>query len=306
MLKWFFAASSALLSAQGVPEVEPPIPETIEIATQPSARMTIPVMVAGQGPYDFIVDTGSQGSTISQTITSKLGLVPDGNIRIIAAASTVDVPTVKAPQIQFGSTILDDRDLPVLQRAHMGADGIIGLDSLQDLRVQIDFRKDLMEVTRSPEGKGERGYEIVVKANRAKDQLIITDAYVNGVKTAVIVDTGAEGTMGNEALRAKIKTRDRGSAITSDVHGQSFLRDVLIARSLEIHGFELKNLPIVYYQSPVFDALDLKEKPAVILGMRHLRLFDRIAIDFSSGKILFDLPRPDSEFSVMYGGRIGL
>ena len=35
---------------------------------------------------------------------------------------------------------------PVLSREHVGADGIIGLDALQDFRVLIDFRKQTIAV----------------------------------------------------------------------------------------------------------------------------------------------------------------
>ena len=42
---------------------------------------------------------------------------------------------------------------------------------------------------------------------------------------------------------------------------------------------------------PAFEALGLNRKPALLLGMQDLRSFDRVAIDFSTRRILFDLPR---------------
>ena len=48
---------------------------------------------------------------------------------------------------------------------------------------------------------------------------------------------------------------------------------------------------------PAFDALDLDERPAMILGMRELRLFRRIAIDFGTRRILFDLPSTSAEMA---------
>src|SRR6516225_5262417 len=40
-------------------------------------RVVIPVMINGQGPFRFIVDTGASHSTISPTAVSTLGLTPD-------------------------------------------------------------------------------------------------------------------------------------------------------------------------------------------------------------------------------------
>ena len=37
-------------------------------------------------------------------------------------------------------------------------------------------------------------------------------------------------------------------------------------------------------------ALGLDKKPALMLGMRELRLFRRVAIDFAARKVFFDLP----------------
>ena len=38
------------------------------------------------------------------------------------------------------------------------------------------------------------------------------------------------------------------------------------------------------------DALELGKKPALLLGMRELRSFDRVAIDFANRRVMFDVP----------------
>ncbi len=49
-------------------------------------------------------------------------------------------------------------------------------------------------------------------------------------------------------------------------------------------------VPIGYADTPVFAQLGLDDRPALILGMQNLRVFDRVAIDFADRRILFDLP----------------
>ncbi len=49
-------------------------------------------------------------------------------------------------------------------------------------------------------------------------------------------------------------------------------------------------MPITFADSPAFDALGLENRPALILGMDNLRILDRVAIDFDSRSVLFDLP----------------
>ena len=46
----------------------------------------------------------------------------------------------------------------------------------------------------------------------------------------------------------------------------------------------------MFANSPTFHALDLSDEPALILGMSELKLFRRVAIDFKTRRVLFDLP----------------
>ena len=47
---------------------------------------------------------------------------------------------------------------------------------------------------------------------------------------------------------------------------------------------------VAYVDSPVFTVLELDRRPAMLLGMRELRLFKRVAVDFAARKVYFDLP----------------
>jgi hypothetical protein len=49
----------------------------------------------------------------------------------------------------------------------------------------------------------------------------------------------------------------------------------------------------------------MDKKPALILGINALRLFRRVAIDFSKQEVLFDLPRGVHERESMTGAIVG-
>jgi hypothetical protein len=53
---------------------------------------------------------------------------------------------------------------------------------------------------------------------------------------------------------------------------------------------EIRNVSIAFIDAPPFRALGLDKKPAILLGMRELRVFPRIAIDFPTRRVLFQLP----------------
>jgi len=46
------------------------------------------VTINGQGPFDFVVDTGAQGSVISSDLATRLGLVQMGGAHVAATSGT--------------------------------------------------------------------------------------------------------------------------------------------------------------------------------------------------------------------------
>lgn len=253
-------------------------------------RLTIPVTIEGNGPYRFMIDTGAQATVVSRTISEEIGMEPLGQATLVAMGSQRVVDIVQLNGLEFAGRLYDNLEAPLLEAHNVGADGILGLDSLQDLRVMIDFREQRMAVADAQTLGGNRGFEIVVKARRRLGQMIITNARIDGVKTAVIIDTGAQNSVGNEALRKKLRARTNTQVSSTDVNGVEVIGDLGFARKLQIDGMELTNVPISFANSPAFAALGLEDQPTIIMGMRNLQNFERIAIDFASRRILFDLP----------------
>lgn len=265
-------------------------PDVIHAQRDRYQRMTVPVTIEGKGPYRFLVDTGAQATVITPRVTDTLGLVPSGRATLVAMASRTQVDTVELDGLEFAGRQFNNLKTPLLRDHHIGADGIIGLDTLQDLRVIIDFKSDAITVadaTLDPNS----AYEIVVRARRRLGQMIITDAEVDGVRTAVIIDTGSWHSIGNTALQRRLRARHSDAMVSTDVAGVSLRSDVAMLGDLTIGALGLSNLLVGFSDSPAFDALGYGNKPALILGIGNLRPFDRVAIDFSTRRILFDVPR---------------
>src|SRR3546814_10414812 len=89
-----------------------------------------------------------------------------GMATLVGMASRREVQLVELDRLVVGSRTINNVAAPVLQRGNVGADGIIGLDSLQDMRVLIDFRSETIAVADVDEDRSERGCEIVVQIGR--------------------------------------------------------------------------------------------------------------------------------------------
>ncbi|TMM45322.1 retroviral-like aspartic protease family protein [Qipengyuania marisflavi] len=296
MARWIIA--SALLLGLAVPgaaqdDIAPDenLPsDLVEMRRDRNARMTVPVTIDGQGPFRFLIDTGAQSTVVTQHIVDTLSLVQSGTATLVGMGSSAQVRTYELDGLEFADREFNGMVAPLLESKNIGADGILGLDSLQDLRVLIDFREDRMSVSDAASVGSNNGYEIIVRARRKLGQMIITNAIIDGVRTAIIIDTGAEHSLGNLALQKRLRSRNNTELISSDVHGFVMTSEMSVARSLQIGKLTITGVPIGFADGPAFAALGLAKKPALILGMRNLRLLDRVAIDFAKRRVMFDLP----------------
>ncbi len=265
--------------------------DVVAIRKDQWSRMTVPVKVVEQGPFRFLIDTGSQNTVLSRELATRLSLVSNRKARLISVAGTQMVDMVDLDQIDLGRRSYYGLSAPVLESEHMGADGILGLDSLQDQRVLVDFKKGLMAIDDAKNLGGNRGFEIVVEARRRSGQLIMADAKLEGIKVQVVIDTGAETSIGNIALQKALTRKRKAEKIELlSVTGHQVSADLSYARWLEIADVRFNNVAIAYTDAPAFKALKLDSRPSLLLGMRDLRSLDRLAIDFSSRRILFDVP----------------
>ena len=258
-------------------------------------RMTVPVTIAGAGPYRFLIDTGAQATVVTPALAGDLALRRRGTAMLVAMGSSREVETVELDELEFAGRSISGLVSPLLQSNHIGADGILGLDSLQDTRVLIDFRERRMAVADAELEDSNSGYEIIVRARRKLGQMIITDAKIDGVRTAVVIDTGAQNSIANPVLLRKLRARERHEMLSVDVLGTQIVSRAAFLKSLQIGRAELTNVQIGFSDSPIFAALGLERKPALVLGMNNLRVFDRVAIDFGERRILFDMPSRRAE-----------
>lgn len=269
--------------------------DIVQGAADAHARMTVNVAIHGIGPYRFLIDTGSQRTVVSIALAGTLGLVQGPQVRVMGIAGVHNVATAQVESIDIGPRSFYDLTVPLLEGGNMGADGILGTDSLQHERVLLDFARNTIQIGSARELGGRQGFEIVVQAKRKSGRLILTNATIDGVRVDVVIDTGASGSVGNLALQRALAHKARPRAMLrgtlSSVTGHDLPVELGMANKLELNGIAVTNVLVAYADAPAFGELKLNKRPAIFLGMRELRAFKRVAIDFSTHKVLLDIGR---------------
>ncbi|MDZ7588733.1 MAG: aspartyl protease family protein [Parasphingorhabdus sp.] len=267
--------------------------ETITTTTDKRQRLTVPVRLEDSGPWRFLIDTAAQRTLLSSELATELSLEAESKAKIVALAGSTTVATVYIPELTLGSRTTGGIIAPTFAAAAMGADGILGLDSLQQQRILFDFLKQEIRVEDSRSAVADRSdREIVVTARRRSGQLIFTEATIAGNAVSVIIDTGGELSIGNLALQRKLRLRPGVAQKIDlvDITGRSVPADIAAVADLRIDRARFSQLPIAFADIAPFRVLKLLKRPALFLGMDALRQFDRIVIDFANRKIRFLLP----------------
>lgn len=263
-----------------------------------SRRMSVKVMVGGKGPFSFLVDTGAERTVIARELAERLGLAEGAKLRLATIGGSAMVPSYRVAALQMSNLHLASVEAPAFFGRHIGAAGLIGVDMLENRRILIDFRKESMSIleTRKRARSLIRDDDaIVVTARNMAGRLILSDARLGGKRVDVIVDTGAQTSVGNIALQKLVASQRQNRlpftpTILDAVTGEAVPATRTAIKRIVISGMDVNDLPVSFADSQAFQALGLGDRPALLLGMDSLSLFDRIEIDFPNKRVVFDLP----------------
>ena len=255
-------------------------------------RIWAPVYINGQGPFRLVLDSGANHSGITSQVAQTLGLALDSEQQVMLRGVTGSeaVPTVRVNSFVVGDLQEGAGRLPIVTDALGGAEGILGTDGMQNRRIYIDFRRDMISITRSKGERAEVGFR-VIPFETMRGNLLVVDATVGGVPTKAIIDTGGQVTIGNLALhqaldrrRAKLMGRlTHIEGVTTDIQDA----DIFETPPLRMGGIdqtgsvlEIHYSDVSYGDMRIFEHWRLIDEPAMLVGMDALGLLDTLVIDY--------------------------
>lgn len=289
------AAPSLAAVTQSLNETPETESETLDYDRAYDTRMTIPVHINGQGPFTFIVDTGSERTVVSSELAERLVLEPSEDVRLGTLFDVQIVPTVIIDSLDVGRRTMNGIQAPALPRRNLGADGILGIDALEDQRLMFDFERRQMTFSRLRMARtmDMRNDMIIVRAQTRLGRLVLANVRFDGMRIFAIVDTGSAVSVGNLMLRDRLIRRGRVDPTQTyqltSVTGITREINYTYADKITLGGVEMRELPVAFADAELFRQLDLIDRPAMLLGMNALRPFDRISIDFNSRRLQFHL-----------------
>jgi hypothetical protein len=289
------AAGSAATDKPRPPPAKEQLTEVVVQTTEPKfvaptrrdriGRIWAPVLIDGKGPYRMVLDTGATRSAITARAAQTLGIPPSPQSTTLVSGFTGSamVPTIHVDHMEVGELYLGATNLPILSDVFGGAQGVLGMEGLRDKRIFADFTHDKLVISRS-HGERARGDFNVVPLRVIRNGLLVADVHVGTVRAQAIIDTGAQGTVGNMMLQKALMRRvPRNTAhediigVTLDVQGG----DSMMMPDIDFGHLTVRGVHVTFGDMYVFQHWNLTESPTLTLGMDLLGSFDVLVIDYA-------------------------
>jgi len=277
-----------------VPSAEP-LPEyAVPTKRDRAGRVLAPVMVNNQGPFRFILDTGANRAVLSPRVAALLKLqVSDATpLSVHGVTGSAVLPAVAVDSLTAGDvTLARNKLMPVLSVDVLAnADGILGIEGLGSARIDIDFKNDSVRISESNGRKRAPPGFLTIPASLRLGGLLMVQGRVGRVRVQAIIDTGAERTLGNLALRDALlgKRNTQIESKSRTVFGatpQSTEGTAIIAPTIFLGEAELRDLEVTFGDLHVFRIWELEDKPAILIGMDLLGIVQRIIIDYRRSEL---------------------
>ena len=133
------------------PELKPSSPNKgpTRIPFSPGSPVLVQARINGIGPVTLILDTGAEGTIISPSVLSRLGLSSENTPPIILKGVTGMgyASRVWVDFIEVGETRVGPLLIAVYEADLKGAAGLLGRDFLSHLKVTIDPKEKVVTLT---------------------------------------------------------------------------------------------------------------------------------------------------------------
>jgi len=263
------------------------------------ALLVIPVKVNQSGPYDFMVDTGSQFNMIDPALAASLQVKAQDTIGIIAAATYFKASVAALDSLETGSHLASRpmvviEDLGPIQAADPKIRGVLGENFLSHFDVLIDYGRGLLCLGQTSvmeiHLRGER-IPLVTSGHLetempASPRLVISVNLSDTGSRPILLqlDSGSDGPIlyaGNPKLERAILRRARLQSPDVGEARRAFA--ILPPQDVRIGSRVIPNVPFV---TPVHAAQNVPDREED--GLLATVLFQRVYICHSGHYVIFD------------------
>lgn len=249
-------------------------------------RPTAKVMIGDKGPFDFLVDTGSNTTVLPMMLALEAGATFVGSSIVHGTTGSAEMPMALLPELSTGSVKRRDIRVAVFPNENFGhGHGILGADVFAGRRLTFDIPARSVRVDSSRRDNG--SIAPVGNLRMRNGMLAELRGRVGRVRTRLMLDTGAQQGIINPALNAalaryhpELKRAER--VRVTGVTGHVLYGDLVFLPRAEMGTMELLDASAVAADAPIFKVWGLEKDPAMIVGVDVLSRMQGFSIDYGT------------------------
>jgi len=169
----------------------------IPFRTASNTLIIIALTVNGEGPFNFIVDTGADTTIVDQSLASKVSLPPVSRVQqtTLAGVQTLargSMQTLSAGPVKVENLPVLVQDLSELRKLDSHVDGIAGQNFLAQFNYLLDYRKHVIQIELGNEIRDAIGGDRLPMESSGNRMFVASEAQsLDHAKLRLLLDSGA-------------------------------------------------------------------------------------------------------------------
>jgi len=261
------------------------------------ALLVIPVKINQSGPFDFMVDTGSQLNVIDPALAAQIHMKSQGTVGLIATAaysqaSVGELDSLEAGSHQVLKPLVVVQDLGPIQAADPRIRGVLGENFLAHFDVLIDYQHKLLCLDQAKlMEKYVRGERIPLVTSKHPEvpfsQRLVVSVNLSDTGTQPIllqIDSGSDGPIlyaGNKELEQPLLKRAKLQG--PEVSSASRAFAVLPPQDIRLGNRIVRQVPFVTPASGS-RSVSVREEDGILATV----LFQRVYVSHTDRFVIFD------------------
>jgi hypothetical protein len=262
------------------------------------SQIVVKVVINHSGPYDFMVDTGAQVTTVDPALAAELHLKTQGTVGVTGVEVFASSSFTRLESVDAGSNVVENvltviQNLGQTQLADHRVRGVLGGNFLEHFDLLVDYPHEILCLDASmqmrPNVKGEHialspqplsqpasaPPKLIVSVNmpgiEKRDLLLQLDS---GINTPLLYEAGEKM---NPVPTVGATLRGRGT------DGQEHAFAVLAAQDVKVGPHFLHKVAFV---APINAGVNVPKSD--VDGLLPTMLFQRVFIDYSDHYVVLD------------------
>jgi predicted aspartyl protease len=240
----------------------------------------VPVYLEGQGPFDFLLDTGTNSTIVTPEVAARLGLRPADRVRLITVAGERDLPLALLRKVSVGASAAENVEalvsgLEQVRRLDPRVCGVLGQNYLGRFNYTLDYDARAVEFEGAGDVAPPAGERVSFVVEEGK--LVVaafSESYVRALR--LVLDAAAT------SLVIFDDAAPPGRAGRLLTEAGSLAAGIARLRSLRVGGTRLRDVPVAL----VSDAAGRGERAED--GLLPTSLFRAVYFNHAGGYVIFN------------------